>query len=84
MRLLTSILIFASWATLAVAGDKDICLGKNQDAYNAIQKFCYGQDPIMVPSTYSKKSQYSGNVFIKIGGESFCDPPQCMLPKSRS
>lgn len=53
-----------------------VCKAKNNDAYHAINKFCNGKTGIMVPSAYAKKEKYHGNAFVKIGGESFCNPPQ--------
>jgi hypothetical protein len=62
------------------------CLAKHPNAFHAINDFCNEEGHILVPSTYAEKGAHYGNIFVKIGGESTCNPPQwvpreyCKLP----
>jgi hypothetical protein len=56
--------------------DASRCITRAPNAYKAIHKFCYGSDHIVVPSTYTDMAKFDGKAFVKIGGESNCDPPQ--------
>lgn len=81
MKLPSFLLALASAASLLVGVSADgvnalQCLVRHPNAYHAINDFCLGNGHILVPSDYSKKGKHYGNIFVKIGGDSTCDPPQ--------
>lgn len=75
MKLLAffTLLIVGFLAYTTNASDQDTCRIHRPKAYDAIERFCFGNRNVRVPSAYAQngKNDGSGKAYVKIDGSCF-------------